>query len=441
MRSWRRNAALVTAAALIAGGCSTPRTATPSTPAVPAQAPAGLVSVTVQVDPAMAKAPFDVARQALVPPGWTMKLWARVPKARLAAWTPDGALLVSVPAEGKVVKLTPGATSRESVLLEGLDAPHGLAFAGSTLYVAESDQVDAYSYADGAATGRRVVAAGLPDDSSPELHGAYEHALKSVAVGADGAVYFSIGSTGNVSAEDRSATPERATIMRIAPQGGQYVVFARGVRNGTGLAIAPDGSVWTAVNNRDNIAYPGPGPSYGKVIPDYVDDHPPESFARLTAGRDLGWPYCNPDGVGGPGPAGARRADQSRWQQAGLLEAACHRTDTCRPLCAVGADFRDRRAARAVRAGCAGRCARVVEPPVAAGARSVVLSLAQRHFGRSTNPRRRVPGTRRIAVGPTRCRGAGTRRRGLCHRRRRRRGVPGGAARSLTTRAVWSCAL
>ncbi len=301
MRGWQRNAALITAAALIAGACSTPRSATPTPPAAPAQAPAGLVSVTVQVDPAMAEAPFDVARQALVPPGWTMKLWARVPKARLAAWTPDGALLVSVPAEGKVIKLA-GTPPRESVLLDGLDAPHGLTFAGLTLYVAESDQVDAYTYANGSATGRRVVADGLPDDSSPELHGAYEHALKSVAVGADGAVYFSIGSTGNVSAEDRSATPERATIMRIPPQGGPDEVFARGVRNGTGLAVAPDGSVWTAVNNRDNIADPEPGPSYGQVIQDYVDDHPPESMARLTAGRDLGWPYCNPDGVGGPVP-------------------------------------------------------------------------------------------------------------------------------------------
>ena len=296
MPGWRRNAALVTAAALIAGACSTPPES-PKTPAPPAQAPEGLVSVTLQVDPALADEPFDVARQALVPPGWTMKLWARVPKARLAAWAPDGALLVSVPAERKVVKLTPGDPPRQEVLLDDLDAPHGLAFAGSTLHVAESDQIDAYTYADGAATGRRVVAAGLPDDRSSELGGAYAHALKSVAVGADGAVYFSIGSTGNISAEDRSATPERATIMRIAPQGGPYQIFARGVRNGTGLAVAPDGSVWTAVNNRDNIADPA-----GRVVQAYVDDHPPESLARLAAGRDLGWPFCNPDGVGGPVP-------------------------------------------------------------------------------------------------------------------------------------------
>ncbi len=295
MRGWRRSAA--TAAVLIAAACGAP---SPNPPAPPAEAPAGLVPVSVRVPEALAQKPFDVPRAALVPPGWTMAVWTRIPKARLAVWAPDGALLVSVPADRKVLRLTPDGNNppHQSVLLDNLDAPHGLAFAGSTLYVAESDQVNAYTYANGAATGQRVVAGGLPDNSSPELHGAYEHALKSVAVGPDGAVYFSIGSTGNVSAEDRTAVPERASIMRIPSQGGPFQLFARGVRNGTGLAIAPDGSVWTAVNNRDNIADPNQGPSYGQVIGSYVDNHPPESFARLTAGRDLGWPYCNPDADG-----------------------------------------------------------------------------------------------------------------------------------------------
>jgi len=185
------------------------------------------------------------------------------------------------------------------LLVNGMNQPHGLAFQGSTLLIAESDQVDAFTYADGKATPERTVAAGLPDARSPDLGGAYSHALKSVAVGPDGAVYFSIGSTGNISAQDRTATPQRATIMRVPPGGGPYAPFATGVRNGTGLAVAPDGSVWTAVNNRDNVQVPDQGPSQGQVVPSYVDDHPPESLAKLTPGRELGWPYCNPDG----GPA------------------------------------------------------------------------------------------------------------------------------------------
>ncbi len=329
MRIWPARSSLAGGLVVITllAGCSTesppqPSPGSPAPPASPEPAPAPvsakLAGVSVDVPGDLAQAPFDEPRQALVPEGWTLSVWARLPKARLAAWTPDGALLVSVPVNGQIVKLTPKPVGapQESVLLEGLDQPHGMAFEGSTLYVAESDQVDAYDYADGAAVNRRTVAEGLPDARSPELRGAYAHALKSVAVGPDGAVYFSIGSTGNISAEDRDADPPRATIMRIPPGGGPAQPFATGVRNGTGLAIAPDGAVWTAVNNRDNTPDPD-----GDVETEYVNEHPPESLARLNPGRELGWPYCNPDG----GPADldfirdmSTNADGSRMDCAAL---------------------------------------------------------------------------------------------------------------------------
>lgn len=277
---------------MLLAACTTD--AAPAPAPVPAPVSGDLTPVSVQVDPALAQAPFDAQRQALVPPGWSMSVWARIPKARLAVWAPDGALLVSQPSTGRVLRLE-GDGARESTLLESLDQPHGMVFAGDTLYIAESDQIDAYDYTGGTARNRRTVVADLPDSKSPDLKGAYAHALKSVAVGPDGSVYFSIGSTGNISAEDRDADPPRATIMRVPPGGGPAEPFATGVRNGTGLAVAPDGAVWTAVNNRDNVA----DPQTGDVRTDYVNDHPPESVARLSPGRELGWPYCNPDG----GPA------------------------------------------------------------------------------------------------------------------------------------------
>ncbi|MDV3130397.1 gluconolaconase [Mycobacterium sp. 21AC1] len=304
MRAWVAAKAIAVLAAAVLTACSSP--APPpepgTTPTTPAATPAakGLSPVTVQVPDEFSAAPFDQPRQAQVPAGWTLEVIARVPKARMAAWAPDGALLISLPGSGQVVTVRP----TQSTLLEGLDQPHGLTFVGSTLYVAESDQIDAYDYVDGRAVNRRTIAGDLPDAKSPDLHGAYAHALKSVVVGADDAVYFSIGSTGNISAEDRTADPPRATIMRVPPGGGPAELFATGVRNGTGLAFAPDGALWTAVNNRDNVA----DPATGRVSQDYVDDHPPESVAKLTPGRELGWPYCNPDG---PPPAALIRDVQT----------------------------------------------------------------------------------------------------------------------------------
>ena len=321
-RPWRLAAVLVSA--LIALACSAAPGAAPSggttAPAEPlATRPASdlptLVATTLDVAPDQAARPFHRTRTVLAPPGWSVSLWARVPAARLMTWTPDGQLLVSRPKEGDVVALTPGTGSAppaQRTLVDGLTQPHGLAFAGSTLYVAESDQVDAFTYRGGALSQRRVVVDGLPDARSPELGGEYAHALKSVTVGPNGAVYVSVGSTGNVSEDDRSAIPERATVLRVPRDGAPAEVFARGVRNGTGLAVDPTGAVWTAVNHRDDVAYPyerdfdGDGsPDARAVLPDYVDDHPLEPLARLTAGRDLGWPYCNPDPDVDPGTPGS----------------------------------------------------------------------------------------------------------------------------------------
>ena len=263
----RRIVPMLAAVAVLLAACAGGTSGPGSFGAPSAAAPQDLAPVPVTVPAGLAAAPLNVPRQVLVPPGWTMSVFARVPSARLAAWAPDGTLLVSVPKEGSVVRLTPDGrgTATGSVLLDGLNQPHGLAFAGTTLYVAQSDRVDAYSYAGGAATDLRPVVTGLPDAKSPELRGQYAHALKSVAVGPDGAVYVSVGSTGNISDDDLTATPPRASILRVPPGGGAPEPYAVGVRNGTGLAVAPDGAVWTAVNNRDNIQYPFDRPYGGAV--------------------------------------------------------------------------------------------------------------------------------------------------------------------------------
>ena len=304
---------------LLLPACSTGSAGPPAAEAAPGTAPTGaptsatttgLVSTPLTLGPGLGDAPFDTARSVQLPAGWTASVWARVPSARLEAWAPDGSLLVSVPEDGRVTRLVPGANGAaptQSTLLSGLTQPHGLAFDGSTLYVAESDQVSSYSYGGGAATDPRVVVPNLPDAKSPDLRGAYAHALKTVVVGPDESLYVSVGSTANVSPQDRDADPQRASVLRVPPGGGTPEAFARGVRNGTGLAVGPDGRVWTAVNNRDNIAYPyhqpygGDGDAYGQVMPQYVNDHPPEELAALTPGRDLGWPFCNPEPDTQPG--------------------------------------------------------------------------------------------------------------------------------------------
>lgn len=310
-------ALLVPLTTLVTACASGPPTPDPSATPTPYGSAAPDGRVTLSLADGTSGAPFDVPRRVAVPAGWTAEVWARADGARMALWTPGGDLLVSRPGRGDVVALHPAAdpaaapTSR--TVISGLRQPHGLALAGSTLYVAESNQVDRTTLnADGTVGPLSVLVGGLPDSKSPELGGQYAHALKSVAVGGDGTVYITVGSTGNISPQDLTASPPRAAILAVNPDGTGLRTFAAGVRNGEGLAFDPDGALWTAVNNRDNIAYPfhqdydrDGSDDHGKVMQPYVEDHPAEELAKLSAGRNLGWPYCNPDPDVTPGQKGS----------------------------------------------------------------------------------------------------------------------------------------
>ncbi len=261
--------------------------------------------------------PFDVPHTLTIPTGWTAAVWARIPDARFAVWTPQHTLLVSSSDAGQVIELIPSrrpsSPPRRRVLVSGLGGPQGLAFdvlhGVHVLYVVEFDQIDRYVWkSTGVLGARTVVVRNLPnlDPTGDDVHQA-----KSLAIGRDHTIYVTAGSGSNATAPARGESPPRATILSVRPGGSHLRVYAGGVRNGEGLSFAPDGTLWTAVNERDEIAYPfhrsygSQAEAYGQVIPDYVDNHPPDELARLTPGRNLGWPYCDPDPDVRPGDPGS----------------------------------------------------------------------------------------------------------------------------------------
>jgi glucose/arabinose dehydrogenase len=270
--------------------------------AVPAPA---LTRIRLVVPASEDAAPFNKRRMLLMPRGWTAKVWARVPDARMEAWTPGGDLLVSEPGLGKIDELVPdrSGTARPRTLLSGLTEPQGMAFAKFAghwvLYVAESDEIDRYPWGTSGIDGARTIVAGNLPDTDPT--GDDVHRVKDLVIARNGTIYFNVGSSSNADPDDLTMKPPRAVIMSVRPNGTHLTVVERGVRNGEGLALAPDGVVWTAVNNRDNIPYPfhrpygGHRDAFGLVIQSYVNNHPPDEVVPVIAGRNLGWPYCNPD--------------------------------------------------------------------------------------------------------------------------------------------------
>lgn len=313
----RRTATLLAAAACLTACAKQDGAAgahSASFPSATSAAAGTTTQVSLSVPRANSAPPLNVPHALSIPAGWHAEAWARVGDARFMAWTPQHGLLVSSPSYGTVVELTPGrgmSAPRARILIDGLTEPQGLAFdklkGKRVLYVAESNQIDRYLWrANGTVGSRTALVRGLPDT---DPNGDDVHRVKGIAVGRDHTIYVTAGSASNASPNPPGEKLPRASILAFASGGGHGRVYASGVRNGEGLSFASDGTLWTAVNQRDEIQYPfhgayeGHGEAFGQVIDGYVGEHPPDEVARLTPGRNLGWPYCNPEPDVSPGSA------------------------------------------------------------------------------------------------------------------------------------------
>ncbi len=317
---------VIAGAALLLAGCGSQRPAVPAATAPPTTTartatapPTTTVRTAAAALHARSSASLD-GHTVSVPKGWHAQVWASVSDARLETWTPEGALLVSEPSNGQIIELTPrpghpASQPAQRTLVSGLSEPQGMAFdrlgGHEVLYVAEDDQLDRYAWLGTRVGARTVIVTGLPDTAPA---GSDNHTLKNVVVGANHRVYVDIGSGSNAGPV-QSSNPPRASVVSYSPSGTDRRIIATGVRNGDGLSFAPDGSLWTAVNGRDQIAYPfhhtydGDTDAYGQVIAAYVDNHPPDQVAKLTPGRNLGWPYCEADPDVAPGATNTRLAE------------------------------------------------------------------------------------------------------------------------------------
>ncbi|RKG52299.1 hypothetical protein D7X30_34520 [Corallococcus sp. AB011P] len=256
-----------------------------------------LQAAQVQVPEGMRGAPFDVPRSLNIPSGMSVSVWARVPGARFIAFSPEGTLLVSVPGQNKVMQVRPRAGQAPEVTqwAGGLGRPHDIVFHERDgqvwVFLSEKDRVTRSRWTPGETTRGTVetVVTGLPDASLPELHGAYGHELKNLAVDSRHRVYVAIASTCNVCLSDTTSDPLRGAIYRWDWSGGSRELFARGLRNAEGLAWEPGtDTLWVAVNNRDNTPYPFHIPAHGGGGPRHGLQEPGPERVGPAGGRGPG---------------------------------------------------------------------------------------------------------------------------------------------------------
>jgi glucose/arabinose dehydrogenase len=168
-----------------------------------------------------------------------------------------------------------GIAETRSVLLSGLRQPYGMALIGQRLYIADTDGVYWINYKLGSTT--------LPEDTpktritSFEPGGYNNHWTRNLLPSANGkALFVAVGSASNVGEHGMAQEHRRANILRLDLSTGRETVFASGLRNPVGMAIAPrSGALWTAVNERDGLG--------DELVPDYI--------TSVRAGGFYGWPY------------------------------------------------------------------------------------------------------------------------------------------------------
>jgi glucose/arabinose dehydrogenase len=167
-----------------------------------------------------------------------------------------------------------GKAKTRTVFLEGLNSPFGMTLVGHDFYVANTDALLRFPYADGqtkiAAPGTKV--ADLP--GGPLNH----HWTKNLVASSDRKrLYVSIGSNSNAGENGIEQEEGRAAIWEIDLATGQHRIYASGLRNPNGLAIEPEtAQLWTAVNERDELG--------SDLVPDYM--------AAVRENGFYGWPYA-----------------------------------------------------------------------------------------------------------------------------------------------------
>jgi glucose/arabinose dehydrogenase len=166
-----------------------------------------------------------------------------------------------------------GVAEMREPFIENLHSPFGMALVGNELYVANTDAIVSFPYADNET---RIKEPGkkLLDLPGGALN---HHWTKNVIASPDGSrLYVTVGSNSTVGENGRDKEDERAAVWEVDRRTGEHRIYASGLRNANGLAWEPhSGALWAVVNERDELG--------DELVPDYM--------TALRDGGFYGWPY------------------------------------------------------------------------------------------------------------------------------------------------------
>lgn len=230
-----------------------------------------------------------------LPEGFSIAVAAqRLKRVRFMAKSPDGRIFVTDMysladnSHGTVYILDDfDATSKSfkkvTPYLTHLRNPNSIAFYTDTkgtswFYLALTDRLVRYRYnaAEDKPKGPPEVLATFPDYGLSYKYGGW-HLTRTIAVGSNGKIYISVGSSCNACEEKEEV---RASILEMDADGKNQRYFARGLRNAVGLRWV-NGRLFATNMGSDHLG----------------DDKPADTMHVVSDGTNYGWPYCFQAGV------------------------------------------------------------------------------------------------------------------------------------------------
>jgi len=237
-------------------------------------------------------------QKPIVPNGFEVNLFASgLLSPRILRTAPNGDIFVAESSAGqiRVLRRNGSGAPAAKIFATDLRYPFGIAFYPpgpnpQWVYIGNTDSVVRFPYRNGDQTAR-----GPAEPVIPRLP-VGGHRTRDVAFSPDGkTMYVSVGSGSNVAdgIEKKSAAEARtwqashplgaawgneegrADVLALDPDGKNQRVFATGIRNCVGLAVAPSGTVWCSTNERDGLG----------------DNVPPDYITRVREGASYGWPW------------------------------------------------------------------------------------------------------------------------------------------------------
>lgn len=241
-----------------------------------------------------------------LPEGFAIAVFADgLTNPRMLAVAEDGTVYVTRRSLGDVVMLrdTDGdGRADERRVVAARPQMHGIAIDGNRMFLATVNDVYVTDInADGTLQELRRIVDDLPEGG--------QHPNRTLAIGPDGMLYVTVGSTCNACDE---TSPENATVLRMKPDGSQRTIFASGLRNTIGFDWHPQtGELWAMDMGIDWLG----------------DNDQPEELNRLQEGRQYGWPYIYADGEENPQdepPGGITMAQWRAMSEPPVLTYTAH---------------------------------------------------------------------------------------------------------------------